>query len=142
MIKQRSVRIMMIPNQKDDDPKGCSRATSVLPGLPRTIRRHELRLIVPLADTTIYEMEKRGEFPRRFNLTAHHSRIERRRFKRSQLGFRPDYGKRRRRPAARQSRDMDSPARSGAYGFPSVRTVWRRRMKGDSALVWLDDRVH
>lgn len=35
----------------------------------RTIRRHELRLIVPLAETTIYEMERRGEFPRRFNLT-------------------------------------------------------------------------
>ena len=38
-------------------------------GLTRTIRRHELRLIVPLADSTIYEMEKRGEFPGRFNLT-------------------------------------------------------------------------
>ncbi len=24
----------------------------------------------PLADTTIYELEQRGEFPRRFNLTA------------------------------------------------------------------------
>lgn len=36
----------------------------------RTIRRHELRLIVPLSETTIYEMERRGEFPRRFNLTA------------------------------------------------------------------------
>lgn len=36
----------------------------------RTIRRHELRQIVPLAETTIYEMERRGEFPRRFNLTA------------------------------------------------------------------------
>jgi prophage regulatory protein len=35
----------------------------------RTIRRHELRKIVPLAETTIYEMERRGEFPRRFNLT-------------------------------------------------------------------------
>ncbi|MBO9829259.1 AlpA family transcriptional regulator [Xanthomonas sp. A2111] len=35
----------------------------------RTIRRHELHQIVPLADTTIYEMERRGEFPRRFNLT-------------------------------------------------------------------------
>ncbi len=33
------------------------------------LRRKELRLIVPLADTTIYEMERRGEFPRRFNLT-------------------------------------------------------------------------
>lgn len=36
----------------------------------RTIRRHELRQIVPLAETTIYEMERRGEFPRRFNLTS------------------------------------------------------------------------
>lgn len=36
----------------------------------RTIRRSELRQIVPLAETTIYEMEQRGEFPRRFRLTA------------------------------------------------------------------------
>lgn len=36
----------------------------------RTIRRTELRQIVPLADTTIYDMERRGEFPRRFNLTS------------------------------------------------------------------------
>lgn len=35
----------------------------------RTIRRAELRQIVPVADTTIYEMEQRGEFPRRFYLT-------------------------------------------------------------------------
>jgi prophage regulatory protein len=35
----------------------------------RAIRRPELRRLVPLADTTIYEMEKRGEFPRRFALT-------------------------------------------------------------------------
>lgn len=35
----------------------------------RTIRRPELRQIVPLADTTIYELEQRGEFPRRFYLT-------------------------------------------------------------------------
>nr|WP_318528206.1 AlpA family phage regulatory protein [Mesorhizobium sp. J8] len=34
----------------------------------RTIRRSQLREIVPLSDTTIYEMEQRGEFPRRFNL--------------------------------------------------------------------------
>jgi prophage regulatory protein len=37
--------------------------------LRRTIRRTELHLIVPLGDTTIYEMEQRGEFPRRFFLT-------------------------------------------------------------------------
>jgi len=36
----------------------------------RTIRRAELQQIVPLAETTIYEMERRGEFPRRVNLTA------------------------------------------------------------------------
>ena len=35
----------------------------------RTVRRAQLREIVPLADTTIYEMELRGEFPRRFHLT-------------------------------------------------------------------------
>ena len=28
-----------------------------------------MRQIVPLADTTIYDMEQRGEFPRRFYLT-------------------------------------------------------------------------
>lgn len=41
------------------------------PPLPfrRTIRRHELHQIVPLAETTIYELERRGDFPRRFNLT-------------------------------------------------------------------------
>lgn len=36
----------------------------------RAIRRTELRQIVPLADTTIYEMEQRGDFPRRFYLTS------------------------------------------------------------------------
>ncbi|CAH2794267.1 MAG: phage transcriptional regulator, AlpA [uncultured Caballeronia sp.] len=44
------------------------RAVSPLP-FRRTIRRHELRQIVLLAETTIYEMERRGEFPRRSNLT-------------------------------------------------------------------------
>ena len=37
--------------------------------LRRTIRRTELRQIVPLADSTIYEMERRGEFPQQFFLT-------------------------------------------------------------------------
>ncbi|MEW6634665.1 MAG: AlpA family phage regulatory protein [Pseudomonadota bacterium] len=35
----------------------------------RTIRRKQLREIVPLADSTIYELEQRGQFPRRFALT-------------------------------------------------------------------------
>ncbi|PKA44398.1 AlpA family transcriptional regulator [Rhizobium sullae] len=36
----------------------------------RTIRRQQLREIVPLADSTIYDMEQRGEFPQRFYLTS------------------------------------------------------------------------
>ncbi len=44
-------------------------ATPLLHNFKRAIRRTELRQIVPLADTTIYEMEQRGEFPRRFYLT-------------------------------------------------------------------------
>lgn len=35
----------------------------------RAIRRAELRKLVPLSHTTIYELEQRGEFPRRFYLT-------------------------------------------------------------------------
>lgn len=58
-------------------PLPDTEAYEVLPQFPkhsllpfrRTIRRNELRQIVPLAETTIYEMERRGEFPRRFNLT-------------------------------------------------------------------------
>lgn len=38
--------------------------------LRRTVRRQELHRMVPLADTTIYDMERRGDFPRRFNLSA------------------------------------------------------------------------
>lgn len=36
----------------------------------KTIRRQQLREIVPLADSTIYDMEQRGEFPQRFYLTS------------------------------------------------------------------------
>jgi prophage regulatory protein len=37
--------------------------------IKRSIRRDQLRHLVPLADSTIYEMEQRGEFPRRFALS-------------------------------------------------------------------------
>jgi prophage regulatory protein len=43
--------------------------TKSRPTFKRTIRRTELREIIPLSDTTIYEMEQRGEFQRRFYLT-------------------------------------------------------------------------
>ena len=35
----------------------------------RTIRRQQLEQIVPRADSTIFGMEQRGEFPRRFALS-------------------------------------------------------------------------
>ena len=44
-------------------------STNTLP-FRRFIRRADLHKIVPLADTTIYEMERRGEFPQRFFLTS------------------------------------------------------------------------
>ncbi|MFA5965192.1 MAG: AlpA family phage regulatory protein [Sphingomonas sp.] len=40
------------------------------PRIRRTIRRAQLHEMVPLADSTIWEMEQRGEFPRRFALSA------------------------------------------------------------------------
>ena len=39
------------------------------PPLRRTIKKPQLRQMVPLADSTIWEMERRGEFPKRFLLT-------------------------------------------------------------------------
>ncbi|GGN63178.1 transcriptional regulator [Novosphingobium indicum] len=35
----------------------------------RTVRRQQLKEMVPLADSTIFEMERRGEFPRRYALS-------------------------------------------------------------------------
>jgi len=54
-----------VEQQRDGRGPGFAHATT----MQRTIRRTELRKIVPLADTTIYELEQRGEFPRRFHLT-------------------------------------------------------------------------
>lgn len=45
-------------------------AASSFSSFRRTIRRTELHKMVPLSGTTIYDMERRGEFPRRFNLTS------------------------------------------------------------------------
>jgi prophage regulatory protein len=49
--------------------KGLHMRADEFPSLRKTIRRHQLRQIVPLADSTIYELEQRGEFPRRFRLS-------------------------------------------------------------------------
>lgn len=58
---------------RNEAPKHGADLPQLVPSpLPfrRTIRRAELRQIVPLADTTIYEMERRGEFPQRFCITS------------------------------------------------------------------------
>lgn len=54
-----------MPNDVERRP----RPGQAFAGLRRSIRRPELKLMVPLADSTIYEMEQRGEFPRRFSLS-------------------------------------------------------------------------
>ena len=61
-------RPLPIPGTQDYAALNQIPASGPLP-FRRTIRRHELRQLVPLADSTIYEMERRGEFPQRFNLT-------------------------------------------------------------------------
>jgi prophage regulatory protein len=58
------------PLERDDGRVSRPQIAQKLQHYGRAIRRPELRRIVPLADTTIYEMEQRGEFPRRFYLTA------------------------------------------------------------------------
>ncbi|MBL8542761.1 MAG: AlpA family phage regulatory protein [Hyphomonadaceae bacterium] len=73
----------------------------------RPIRREQLRELVPLADTTIYEMELRGEFPRRFYLTARcavwdlgeiQAWLQARRADKNARVAYPDVGKRKSRP--------------------------------------------
>jgi prophage regulatory protein len=68
--KPRRQRLRIVSGFNDEDPGNARNRpglATALSGLPRTIRRHELRLIVPLADSKIFKMEKRGEFPHRFN---------------------------------------------------------------------------
>jgi prophage regulatory protein len=51
------------------NPRRLKMALAAERSIKRTIRRQQLREMVPLADSTIYEMEQRGEFPRRFALS-------------------------------------------------------------------------
>jgi prophage regulatory protein len=51
------------------EPRRLCMASKEEMSIKRTIRRQRLRELVPLADSTIYEMEQRGEFPRRFALS-------------------------------------------------------------------------
>jgi len=85
----------------------------------RTIRRSELRMVVPLSDSTIYEMERRGEFPQRFHLTERcvvwdlqeiEAWLETRRARATAMEantyLRPDVRQRKRRPV-KQERTSD-----------------------------------
>ena len=69
----RDVQVKLSPEEKGKpdaaDLMPERQAPRRLLHLKRVIRRKELRLLVPLSDTTIYEMEQRGEFPKRFYLT-------------------------------------------------------------------------
>ena len=79
----------------------------------KIIRRHQLREMVPLADSTIYEMEQRGEFPRRFALSPRcivwdlaevHAWLLARRAKPIPRAQHPDVTKRKSRPVTGQDR--------------------------------------
>ncbi|ESQ97688.1 transcriptional regulator [Stutzerimonas chloritidismutans AW-1] len=67
-LSTESIQSLSMPGTEAYDALPQFPKRSPLP-FRRTIRRHELRQIIPLSETTIYEMERRGEFPRRFNLT-------------------------------------------------------------------------
>lgn len=88
----------------------------------RTIRRQQLREIVPLADSTIYEMEQRGEFPRRFALTPRcvvwdlaevQAWLAARRSKPILRARGPDVKQRRARPVKEQDRAPGSASTAG-----------------------------
>lgn len=53
-------------------PTAKERSSEITPAdilARRSVRRPELRKLVPLSDTTIYELEQKGKFPKRFYLT-------------------------------------------------------------------------
>ena len=55
------------PSKQARPPSSGSIRTEILKR--QTVRRKELKRLVPLSDTTIYELEQKGEFPKRFYLT-------------------------------------------------------------------------
>jgi prophage regulatory protein len=61
--------ISIYQSQSPQQRRRLSMAKIETTQIRRTIRRQQLREMVPMADSTIYEMEQRGEFPRRFALS-------------------------------------------------------------------------
>ncbi len=88
----------------------------------KTIRRHQLHDMVPLADSTIYEMEQRGEFPRRFALSPRcvvwdlaevEAWLASRRSNPIDRAQSPDVRQRRSRPVREPGRAQTTASRSG-----------------------------
>ena len=88
----------------------------------KSIRRSQLREMVPLADSTIYEMEQRGEFPRRFLLSPRcvvwdlaevETWLEDRRSKPIAPARAPDVRQRRTRPVKAQDQVQTTASRRG-----------------------------
>ena len=83
----------------------------------RTIRRAQLREMIPLANSTIYEMEQRGEFPKRFALSPRcvvwdlaevEAWLENRRAKPVPRAKHPDVARRKHRPVKAPDRARTS----------------------------------
>lgn len=56
--------------QKAVEDQGATKDHALAIFSCKTLRRKELRELVPLSDTTIYELEQKGKFPKRFYLTS------------------------------------------------------------------------
>lgn len=68
--RRQSPTIARRPEEQTmSDPTPAAQANTHPTAPVRPIRRTELRKLVPLADSTIYDLEQRGDFPRRFALT-------------------------------------------------------------------------
>ena len=83
----------------------------------KSIRRQQLHEMVPLADSTIYEMEQRGEFPKRFALSPRcvvwdlaevEAWLENRRAKPVPRAKHPDVAQRKQRPVKAPDRARTS----------------------------------
>ena len=112
----------------------------------RTIRRQQLREMVPLADSTIYEMEQRNEFPRRFALSPRcvvwdlaevEAWLASRRSRPIPRAQHPDVAQRRARPVKAKDRatssGIDGGLRTGMCFSPATQAS---TMSDHSCIMW------
>jgi prophage regulatory protein len=103
-------------------PRRLEMAVAAEKSIKRTIRRLQLREMVPLADSTIDEMEQRGEIPRRFALSPRcvvwdlaevEAWLASRRSNPIDRAQSPDVRQRRSRPVREPGRAQTTASRSG-----------------------------